>query len=44
MAKLERDIAALVQTCEELVKDVDQRWRLTRYLKSIDGMLTELQD
>lgn len=43
-AKLEINIRSLLSTCEELVKDEEQRWRLTRYIKSIDMMLKELED
>jgi unconventional SNARE in the endoplasmic reticulum protein 1 len=43
-AKLELNIRSLIGTCEELVKDEEQRWRLNRYLKSLDTMMKELED
>ena len=43
-AKLEINIKTLLVHCEELVKDDSQRWRLSRYIKSIDTMLKELED
>lgn len=43
-AKLELSIRSLLGTCEELVKDEEQRWRLSRYIKSLDTMLKELED
>lgn len=30
--------------CEELVKDEEQKWRLSRYIKSLDSMIKELED
>lgn len=44
MAKLEINIKSLLGTCEEIVKDVEQKWRLTRYIKSLDSMLKEIED
>lgn len=43
-AKLEINIKSLLGHCEELVKDEEQRWRLCRYIKSLDSMLKELED
>lgn len=43
-AKLEINIKSLLTHCEGLVKDEEQRWRLNRYIKSLDVMLQELQD
>lgn len=43
-AKLELNIRTLLVQCEELVKEEDQRWRLPRYIKSIDSMIQELKD
>ena len=43
-AKLEINIKTLLVHCEELVKDDSQRWRLSRYIKSLDSMLKELED
>ncbi|KAG5670973.1 hypothetical protein PVAND_001201 [Polypedilum vanderplanki] len=43
-AKLEINIRSLLSTCEELVKEEDQKWKLTRYIKSLDLMINELSD
>jgi unconventional SNARE in the endoplasmic reticulum protein 1 len=43
-AKLELNLRTLLSQCEELVKEEDQRWRLTRYIKSIDSMIQELKN
>lgn len=42
--KLEINLKSLIAHCEELVKEEDQRWRLNRYVKSLDSMLKELED
>lgn len=44
MSKLELNIKTLLRTCEELVKEEEQKWRLTHYIKSLDLMLKELLD
>lgn len=36
--KLEVSIRSLISHCEELAKDEEQTWRLSRYIKSVDGM------
>lgn len=43
-AKLEVNIKSLLGTCEELLKDEEQKWRLVRYIKSLDSMLKEIED
>lgn len=43
-AKLEINIKSLLVHCEELLKDDSQRWRLSRYIKSLDSMLKEIED
>lgn len=42
--KLEANIRSLLSHCEELVKDSEQKWRLNRYIKSLDSMIKELED
>jgi sulfur relay (sulfurtransferase) DsrC/TusE family protein len=42
-AKLEVNLASLIATCEELTNG-DDHWRLTRYIKNLDIMLSELSD
>lgn len=42
--KLEVNIRSLITHCEELVKSEDEKWRLIRYIKSLDVMLKELED
>lgn len=42
-AKLEVNLASLIVTCEELTNEEDS-WRLTRYIKNLDIMLSELSD
>jgi unconventional SNARE in the endoplasmic reticulum protein 1 len=43
-AKLELNIRSLFGTCNELVDQEDQHWRLTRYIKSLDSMIAELAE
>lgn len=43
-AKLENSIRTLLGTCEEIVDDQDQRWRLQKYIKSLDSMIQELDE
>ncbi|CAO1426393.1 unnamed protein product [Diamesa hyperborea] len=42
--KLEVNIRSLITHCEELVKSEDEKWRLIRYIKSLDVMLKELEE
>lgn len=42
--KLEINVRTLLGTCEELLKEDDQKWRLTHYIKSLDLMIKELED
>jgi hypothetical protein len=43
-AKLELNIRTLLNTCEQLAKEEEQKWRLPHYIKSLDSMILELED
>lgn len=41
--KLEVDVRSLISHCEELAKDDPTCWRLKKYIKSLDTMVSELE-
>lgn len=43
-SKLEINIRSLIVHCEELVKDDPKNWLLKKYIKSLDTMITELDE
>ncbi|XP_055845923.1 vesicle transport protein USE1 [Episyrphus balteatus] len=44
VTKLEINLRSLLSTCEELVKDETNFWRLKKFIKSMDVMIEELQE
>ncbi|XP_055911708.1 vesicle transport protein USE1 [Eupeodes corollae] len=44
VTKLEINLRSLLVTCEELVKDETNFWRLKKFIKSMDVMIEELQE
>lgn len=42
-AKLEINVRALLGTCEQLIKEQDQQWRLPSYIRNLDQMVNELE-
>jgi hypothetical protein len=43
-AKLEVNVVSLLATCEELALQPEEEWRLTRYIKNLEIMLSELNE
>lgn len=42
--KLEINIRSLISHCEEMANDNNKDWRLKKYIKSLDTMISEFQE
>lgn len=42
--KLEIDIRSLIAHCEEMANEDSKDWRLKKYIKSLDTMISEFEE